>query len=67
MSSLKVGDKFPSGVTFDWAPILDEDPSACGLPQTYDASKNFAGKKTVLVSVPGKLPVVSYTTSLISV
>ncbi|CAK1355099.1 unnamed protein product [Cercospora beticola] len=31
----------------------DPDPTACGLPQSYDASSNFAGKKVVLVSVPG--------------
>lgn len=37
-----------------WAPITDDDPTACGLPQEYDASKEFAGKKVVLVSVPGK-------------
>lgn len=37
-----------------WAPITDSDPTACGLPQEYDASKEFAGKKTVLVSVPGE-------------
>lgn len=26
---------------------------ACPMPQTYDASKEFAGKRVVLVSVPG--------------
>lgn len=36
-----------------WAPITDPDPTACGMPQTYDASKEFKGKKVVLVSVPG--------------
>ncbi|KXT08607.1 hypothetical protein AC579_4457 [Pseudocercospora musae] len=50
---LKVGDKFPDHVKFDWAPITDTDPTVCGLPQTYNASKEFAGKKVVLVSVPG--------------
>lgn len=35
------------------APITDPDPTACGIPQTFDASKEFAGKKVVLVSVPG--------------
>jgi alkyl hydroperoxide reductase 1 len=30
MAPLKVGDKFPEGVKFDWAPITDPDPRACG-------------------------------------
>ncbi|KAI9663265.1 MAG: hypothetical protein M1821_008313 [Bathelium mastoideum] len=50
---LQAGDKFPSDVVFEWAPITDPDPTACGRPQSYDASKEFAGKKVVLVSVPG--------------
>ncbi|KAF1348651.1 putative peroxiredoxin pmp20 [Delphinella strobiligena] len=50
---LSVGDKFPEGVKFDWAPILDDDPTVCGLPQKYDASKEWKGKKVVLVSLPG--------------
>ncbi|KAL1583883.1 hypothetical protein WHR41_07118 [Cladosporium halotolerans] len=53
MAPLKAGDKFPSDVKFDWAPITDPNPTACGLPQSYDASKEFAGKRVVLVSVPG--------------
>ena len=36
-----------------WAPITDADPTACGRPQEYDANKEWAGKKVVLVSVPG--------------
>jgi peroxiredoxin len=31
----------------------DEDPTACGRPQEYDASKEWANKKVVLFSVPG--------------
>lgn len=31
----------------------DPSPTACGMPETYDASKEFAGKKVVIVSVPG--------------
>ena len=27
--------------------------TSCGVPQTYDASKEFAGKKVVLFAVPG--------------
>ncbi|KAB2579253.1 hypothetical protein BFW01_g11416 [Lasiodiplodia theobromae] len=53
MAPLKVGDKFPEGVKFTWAPILEEDPTVCGRPQEFDANKEFAGKKVVLVSVPG--------------
>lgn len=53
MAPLKVGDKFPDGVKFEWAPITDPDPTACGIPQEYNASKEFAGKKVVVVSVPG--------------
>lgn len=29
------------------------DPTACGMPQTFNASKEFANKRVVLVSVPG--------------
>jgi len=53
MAPLKVGDSFPDGVKFQWAPITDSDPTACGLPQQYDASTTFKGKKVVLFSVPG--------------
>ncbi|KKY14717.1 putative tsa family protein [Diplodia seriata] len=53
MAPLKVGDKLPEGVKFTWAPILEEDPTVCGRPQEFDANKEFAGKKVVLVSVPG--------------
>ncbi|KAF2753403.1 Redoxin [Pseudovirgaria hyperparasitica] len=53
MAPLKAGDKFPEGVKFEWAPITNADPTSCGKPQEYDASKEFAGKKVVLVAVPG--------------
>ncbi|EMC94577.1 hypothetical protein BAUCODRAFT_149714 [Baudoinia panamericana UAMH 10762] len=53
MPPLKTGDKFPEGVKFEYVPITDPDPKACGMPQEYDASKEFKGKKVVLVSVPG--------------
>jgi len=53
MAPLQAGDKFPEGVKFDWVPIVDDDPTNCGRPQEYDASKNWAGKKVVIVSVPG--------------
>ncbi|KAE9978997.1 hypothetical protein EG328_001126 [Venturia inaequalis] len=53
MAPLKVGDKFPEGIQFDWAPITDLDATNCTRPQVYDANKEWAGKKVVLVSVPG--------------
>jgi len=53
MAPLQTGDKFPTDVKFGWAPILDDDLTVCGRPQPYDASKEWAGKKVVIVSVPG--------------
>jgi len=53
MAPLKAGDKFPSGIQFDWVPITDPDPTVCGRPQLYDADKEWKDKKVVIVSVPG--------------
>jgi len=55
MAELKVGDSFPEGVKFSYVPYTEEkgDITSCGIPITYDASKEFAGKKVVLFSVPG--------------
>ncbi|KAI0125083.1 peroxiredoxin [Xylariales sp. AK1849] len=55
MSALKAGDAFPEAVSFTYvAPTPDKtEITACGLPQKYDASKEFQDKKVVLVSVPG--------------
>ncbi|KAF2177180.1 Redoxin [Zopfia rhizophila CBS 207.26] len=53
MAPLKVGDSFPDGIKFEWVPITDSDPTNCGRPQEYNASKEWAGKKVVLFSVPG--------------
>ena len=50
---VQVGDKFPDGVKFEWAPIDNAEPTATSMPQEYDASKEWKGKKVVLVSVPG--------------
>jgi alkyl hydroperoxide reductase 1 len=33
--------------------VTDLDPTVCGVPIVYDADKEFAGKKVVIVSVPG--------------
>lgn len=41
MADLKVGDSFPSGVTFSYVPYTPEkgDVTSCGIPINYDASK----------------------------
>jgi len=43
MTELKVGDKFPDGVTLTYVPYSPEtaDITACGLPINYDASKGI--------------------------
>ena len=38
-------------------PWTTDDPKACGLPQDYNASKEWADKKVVLVAVPGMLSI----------
>ncbi|KND87375.1 putative peroxiredoxin pmp20 [Tolypocladium ophioglossoides CBS 100239] len=54
MPELKVGDTFPADVAFTYIPPSPEgDIKVCGIPQRLDASKDFASKKIVLVSVPG--------------
>ncbi|KAI1334707.1 putative peroxisomal membrane protein [Xylariaceae sp. FL0016] len=55
MAPLKAGDAFPSDVKFSYVvPTPDTaDVLACGMPVPYDASKEFADKKVVLVAVPG--------------
>ncbi|KAL9596105.1 MAG: hypothetical protein Q9179_004736 [Wetmoreana sp. 5 TL-2023] len=52
---IKVGDSFPSDVKFTTVPYTPEKEAitSCGMPQEYDASKEFAGKKVVLFAVPG--------------
>lgn len=41
---------------YRWIPYTDEkgEITTCGNPQSYNASKEFADKKVVLFSVPGK-------------
>ena len=43
MSELKVGDSFPSGVTFSYVPYTPEngDITSCGMPVNFDASKGM--------------------------
>ncbi|PGH26375.1 hypothetical protein AJ80_01873 [Polytolypa hystricis UAMH7299] len=55
MSLLKTGDALPSDVVFSYVPWTEdkEDITACGMPQEYNASKEWADKKVVLFSVPG--------------
>ncbi|KAK4673726.1 hypothetical protein QC763_114500 [Podospora pseudopauciseta] len=54
MSGLKAGDSFPPNVTFTYVPPTgDLNVTACGIGIQYDASKEFASKKVVLVAVPG--------------
>ncbi|KAL9122350.1 MAG: hypothetical protein Q9187_001103 [Circinaria calcarea] len=55
MSALKVGDTFPEGVVFSCVPYTEEKNSltSCGVPISYNASKEWADKKVVLFAVPG--------------
>ncbi|EEH06313.1 allergen Asp F3 [Histoplasma capsulatum G186AR] len=55
MAPLKAGDSFPADVKFSYIPWSEEkgDITACGVPRTYDASKEWADKKVVLFAVPG--------------
>jgi hypothetical protein len=40
MSTLNAGDSFPADVTFMWAPYqADDEMTACGTPQQFNASK----------------------------
>ncbi|KAH7409566.1 peroxiredoxin [Cadophora sp. MPI-SDFR-AT-0126] len=54
-AELKLGDSIPAGTTFSYVPYTPEngDITACGIPITYDASKEWANKKVVVFSVPG--------------
>ncbi|MCJ1237560.1 Peroxiredoxin Asp f3 [Varicellaria rhodocarpa] len=55
MSALKVGDSFPADVVFNYVPYQEgkEALTSCGVPGPYNASKEWADKKAVLVAVPG--------------
>lgn len=46
-------DLISSTVKFKYVPWTTADTKVCGIPVTYDASKEFQNKKVVLVSVPG--------------
>ncbi|KAI6015872.1 thioredoxin-dependent peroxidase [Pisolithus microcarpus] len=52
--TIAVGDKVPHG-TFNYIPHTPEldDQLVCGTPTTVTTTDFFAGKKVVLVSVPG--------------
>ncbi|ANB15015.1 Ahp1p [Sugiyamaella lignohabitans] len=53
--SLSAGSEFPKGVKFAYVPFQEEQQGvlACGIPIPYDTDKKFAGKKVVIVAVPG--------------
>ncbi|KIW89744.1 uncharacterized protein Z519_09901 [Cladophialophora bantiana CBS 173.52] len=55
MAGLKEGDQFPPDVVFSYVPYTPESASitSCGIPQNYNASKEWADKKVVLFAVPG--------------
>jgi alkyl hydroperoxide reductase 1 len=54
MPGLTVGEPFPEGVSFTYvAPSGELDITACGVPIKYDASKELATKRAVIVAVPG--------------
>ncbi|KAH8692608.1 putative allergen [Talaromyces proteolyticus] len=55
MPVLKPGDSFPPDVVFSHIPYTEEkgEITACGIPVSYNASKEWADKKVVLFSVPG--------------
>ncbi|OAP61429.1 hypothetical protein AYL99_03632 [Fonsecaea erecta] len=55
MSGLKAGDDFPPDVVFSYIPYTPESAAitSCGIPQNYNASKEWADKKVVLFAVPG--------------
>ncbi|KAL8628078.1 hypothetical protein Q9189_006214 [Teloschistes chrysophthalmus] len=52
---VKAGDKFPDGVKFTYVPYTSDKEAitACGIPQQFEASKEFADEKVVLFAVPG--------------
>ncbi|KAJ2785911.1 peroxiredoxin type-2 [Coemansia javaensis] len=50
--TLSVGDTFPQ-VTLKYIPFDAENPDACAAPRVIDTAANFAGKKVVVIGVPG--------------
>ncbi|KAJ2225263.1 peroxiredoxin type-2 [Coemansia sp. RSA 1286] len=50
--TIKVGDEFPQ-VQLKYIPFDKSNPDACTSPQILDTKKDFAGKKVVLIGVPG--------------
>ena len=55
MADLKVGDSFPSGVTFSYVPYTPEtgDITSCGIPINYDASKGMSSLFLRASPIPG--------------
>lgn len=52
---LQAGDKFPEDVVFGYVPYQAEtsEITQCGIPTSYNASKEWKDKKVVLFAVPG--------------
>ncbi|KAJ1944198.1 hypothetical protein GGF37_002310 [Kickxella alabastrina] len=50
--TIKAGDEFPQ-VQLKYIPFNAANPDACLSPQVLDTKKDFAGKKVVVVGVPG--------------
>ncbi|KAI9501236.1 peroxiredoxin type-2 [Coemansia spiralis] len=50
--TIKIGDEFPQ-VQLKYVPYDAAAPNACKGPQLLDTKKDFAGKKVVIVGVPG--------------
>jgi alkyl hydroperoxide reductase 1 len=54
MATLQPGSSFPEDISFSYIPPTGSlDLTTCGIPTTYNASKEFQTKKIVLVAVPG--------------
>lgn len=55
MSAPRVGDALQADTTFKYIPYSPEnaDIKSCGIPISYNASKEWADKKVVLFAVPG--------------
>ncbi|KAJ1835596.1 peroxiredoxin type-2 [Coemansia sp. RSA 2706] len=49
---LKVGDEFPQ-VQLKYIPFDEKNPDACTSPQVLDTKTDFAGKKVLVIGVPG--------------
>merc|ERR1712000_570380 len=62
MAELKVGDTFPEGVSFSYVPVSSDnsDITSCGIPQKYDASKEFKNKEKLKAQGVDQVVVVAF-------